>query len=433
MSSLEENALNEMNELMSKLFSRNSLLFLFFSIFTSFIGISVSSGFFNLPKLGVELLIQLQATGMVIAWICISLSSEKANNKNLFLIKDCFKPAFLIASVMVMFLTIFEAWRTYAFWFMLIVWLYIIQAEMSKKAGRDNLSKIISLSTVLGVGLGIVTIGTIPFFGYSKEATDALSSFHFLLDIRLVFAFVFLALIVGLAFRLSIKEALPPLPKFRKLSLKTPSARGLVGSVVKSFMIPFLAILNIVLAAVSAVVDFLWKISTVIGIYLTRVGKYSAKIIKEIVIDKGVGLQTLKYLGFFVCALAIVLLSKSSVSYALAYILSSEWSTELINLLYLILLVIILIPLVGLSCAFLVDSFKWLYQQVAFGLAMMLSVLLTAGIIIYAVSRIEYFMIAGFEGIGPYTAIMLLLVVLGGVASFILESKSAESSSNEQN
>jgi len=298
--------------------------------------------------------------------------------------------------------------------------LSIATIEALDREGKDSWTKfLVALSSIWGITTGITTIGTLPFLGYSREALHSLTALHIMLDIRFILGVFLLALIVGLAFHAAIQENLPSLPHLRTWSLRVHDSH--TGSILGMFILPFMALANVLLMALSVIVDLIMKVGTISATYLLRVGKHTTVILREVIMEKEVGRHTLRFIGLFLCILLLVLLGKSAINPSIAYITSSQWSIELSKLFYLTLIGTLMIPCTAAVSILKENRLRAVHHPTAFGLAMVLAILLVAGGIVHGLSKIDVLKVNGFNGIGPYTILILLLVGAGAVKLLLVD------------
>jgi len=256
-----------------------------------------------------------------------------------------------------------------------------------------------------------VTLGSSRLFGYA-ESSSRLSDAHFLLDARYLITVLLLLSAFGDAMVRSFEAGLPKIPVSPRIPSLDPDELPDSGMVV--ILRPLLVFTNLFLMIAQALVNLVWQLIGFIVAYLYRTGKNLAQQVHALITNRTVLRATARVVISFVTALLFAQLVGIVAPDIDLYLASptSPFSLSGEVLGAMVLISVLAVVSVG---AVLLSTWMWKpnkkgIEQAAFGGSMILVALSLSSGIIYLLAKTHLFDIVGFDSIGIFTLILLLML-----------------------
>lgn len=278
---------------------------------------------------------------------------------------------------------------------------------------RESLNKFTNSLYLLWVVTGIfVTLGNTYYIPYAKPATE-IAHIHYLLDVRyLITIFLFLTLLIKAIWK-AIQQGRPDIPSFPDLTL--PDIPREQISIIATVFRPFVIVINAFLKTFQTILDILWKLAALVLTYLGRFGKNLANQFFDIITSGNIWISIFRVLLTFFLVVAftyatiltsphIILYLTSTTSFASLstypqVALALKW---MIGFFLLSLFAIIIICLL-----WEVDEFM---LKTVFSGSIILVACSLAGAIMYLTARIQYMNVIGFDSLGVFSLVILIVV-----------------------
>ncbi len=298
-----------------------------------------------------------------------------------------------------------------AFWVSLFLWICVTIAAVHAEESGWELCMLIA-GTVGTVSTVLITAGMGRPFSYASTPLETVTAIHTYLDLRKVAWIVFLVFALSTALlRVFVRERIV-IPPIRLPTVPHPD-EGL-PSAIRSFLLPFIRFLNLIVWLTEKTIDSLWKTAAHTIIFFTRVGEELGRIVWGLLQKRRAVAAVAQTLGAFfvivISAIAAISLAPGEVEY-LRHSGLAEGLPHLgmitVWILMSVLCVVVLSLLWELRHEELEKADPWE------SISTHLLIVLIAGGLLYGGAAFAPFQITGFSSLGPYSASLIALVVIG--------------------
>ncbi len=403
--------------------SREGLIFQFAVVLTSAISVFVGIKNNSIP---VEVRINTLTTGgsfSFLMWLALSYSIWLNTVNNFF--KNFSYFFAIVGPIGILTILANHQMSEILFWWNLVVWSVVtIKLSLPKELFISNWERILlTFSMVWAVTSTMVTIGSWHWFPFSVKATQRLSGLVFFVDIRLLLGILFIIAATGTAIFHALIQERPILKEMDPWVLPIPDGKSFFLSLVP----PIIHVINVLLVVFHAIVELLWKSIQLLVILFGRIGVHLAKLIKKIATQYTTWISTGRsLLTLLLIVISFYLIKITSPSFFF-YLSTSIWKEQIIHLAPIIFNVFMI-----LLCVWVITSMinqaniKSVGDAAIMSLGWLLMVYLLGGALVYGFYCLGLD-ITGYENIGIFSVILVLLIVLGIVyALYGMQKKNKE-------
>jgi len=391
-----------------KLFSYETLLYILGILLCSGVGVVVCSDSTGLLHSTVMNILEVFIALTVIFWIAIALDNFESD-----IFGSLAIAAITLFPIAAMFLDTTSDFPKLSFWSSLIIWVIITSIFVSDKAQNvDGWEKfLLIMGCTWSVASTIVFIGRTSWLPFAIVATESLRAVHILLDLRYFIGILFFGALMVTSLTKAFKQTLPEFQSIKPWRIDEPDEReGLFSSL----MLPFIIVANAFLLFLNIITDYLWRAIRILFTFFGHIGQQLAILVNKFFLEIDALRVTLKVLAtFFLCVFIFKIVTNCTAPVE-AYLRATLWLEQLSSLAIITgWSTVILICMGGIFWLMEITDFSKIRTPVIFGLAMILSVFLISGAVLYRLSGFENLLINGFGAIGPFSTILLFLIVAG--------------------
>ena len=301
----------------------------------------------------------------------------------------------------------------------LVVWnsLGVALAKKEAKASTGWEMLLLGVLVCWGVTATFVTIGSLPYSGFSQDLRTWIVTIGFLADLRWLFGIAAGILLFGTAVFRALRLGVPELVPIAAWKVPTPKDSGLMSALV----VPMITVLNGLLLVANILTDLAWKAIRHLAIFFGRVGQEFVALVAGFAKQTGVWFRTFQTSAVFALAVACIVLVDLALPGEVSYLQLEEWSSQLTSLAWLAVLSFGCLAAIWLGTALgLADDFKEAVSNLEIsgrcattGLGWLIMVYFVAGLVVHGFHYV-FEPVPGFSKPGLFT-IVLLLFVSGGV------------------
>jgi len=222
----------------------------------------------------------------------------------------------------------------FLFWLNLFVWCSVtIYFAFEEDLTVNSWEKILlALSVVWAIAGAMITIGSLPWIPFSKEASKRIHGISFLMDFRLLLGLLMLTAAIGTAIFRALIQEIPILHGLTLWELPNPRQKGFLAAA----LLPFIQIFNILLVVLHAIVELFWKALQLLVIFFGRIGSHLMGIFKKLAIQIPAWINTGRSLLVLSLVIIVFWLLENTAPNAYAYMCTSLWRQQIGHLALLI-------------------------------------------------------------------------------------------------
>ncbi len=304
----------------------------------------------------------------------------------------------------------------------LIVWNFLGVAAATEEAKASTSWELLLLSVLVcwGVTATFVTIGSVPYSGFSQDLQAWIVTLGFLADSRFLFGVVAGILLFGTAVFRAVRLGVPELDPIAAWRVPNPKESGLMSALV----VPMITVLNGLLLVANILTDLAWKAIRHLVIFFGRVGQEFVSLVGGLAKQTGVWFRTLRTSAVLMLSVIGIVLVDLALPREISYLQLEDWSTQLSSLVWLAVLSFGCLAAIWLGTALcLSDDLKEAVSNLEIsgrcattGLGWLIMVYFVAGLVVHGF-HYAFGPVPGFSKLGLFTMILLLFVSAGVIHS----------------
>lgn len=389
--------------------SMEGLTFLSSVVITAVITIIVTMKNINLSLSGKLVILNAFALVSIISWIALTICLLE--NKVHRFYKTAGTLFVLIGPIGLMVLLSRTPIVEVLFYLNTILWcavtIYFLLKDDEQTMSWDKI--LLILSVIWAVSGAMITIGSLPWFPFSVQASKRVRAISIMMDLRIMLLAIFLIFTTGTAVYRALLQKKPPLNGLQRWGLSPPGPSDFISSA----LAPVIQVINVLLLVGHAITEFFWKALQLLFVCFGRIGSNLGHIFKGIFFQFPTWILTGRSLLTLLSIVVVFRLLQNTVPTLYSYLSTCLWSEQIIHLSILFLksagiciLVWIIIGLVENK------NLKVVGDETIMALGWVLMVYLLSGVLVYCFHYIGV-PIDGYEKIGLFSILLVSLIALG--------------------
>ncbi len=405
--------------------SRGALLYLLGVAITAAVGIQLCSRNVGLSIHHALITLEIFAYSLFIAWLLLTLIELIESRDRVF---DILFLTIPILSIGGMFLQILAKYHNAAFWLTLVIWTLLgtfVAVEEVQMVGKSDIF-LVAIGATWSISGAIISAGTTSLLPYSRSAIGGLRSVHLFLDLRYLLGSIFLVALIAIAGARALRERPPAINDIEALQVGELAEDNVLAWLVR----PFTTLINVLLLLVSVALDYLLKAARITVFYFAAIGRHIAEIVVSLVKSREAWIKIGECVVIFLSIVLATVFLRNFCPFLLAYLRSSAWGAQTLNLALIAGFVALILLCVGLALLIFSEYDDVFIEPLVASFATVVSIVFAAGLLIYALAWLDVLVIHGFRVPGPFS-ILVIVLILSGIAKVIAQSTGGVTSNTD--
>jgi hypothetical protein len=277
----------------------------------------------------------------------------------------------------------------------------------------DDASGLEWLAGIWATVTSLLQAGQFDVLPYARGALHQIRTLHVALDLRIATTALFAAILFVKATIAAVERGQPEIDDLPLFRIPPPEPDW--PPVLTAVILPFLVIGDALFRAFQAVVNLLWKLAATVAVFFYRIGEEIVETIDALFSSTRLLGAILKTLGTMLGSLLTIMLLFRAARSLPAYIRSERLLGQvmpLVEALYFLLLA----WLVATCVCWILGKRREpeeLWLTAPFVVSNFIAIVFIAGIVLFALARIDRLALNGFRSVGLFSGILILLVGVG--------------------
>lgn len=389
--------------------SMEGLTFLSSVVITAVITTIVTMKSINLTLSGRLVILNTFASVSIISWIALAICLLE--NKICKFYKTAKIIFLIIGPIGLMVLISRSPIVEFLFYLNTILWcavtIYFLFKNDQKKMSWDKF--LLILSVIWAVSGAIITIGSLPWFPFSVQASKRIRAISIMMDLRIMLLAIFLISTTGTAVYRALLQKSPALNGFQRWFLGHPESNGFIASA----LAPVIQIMNVLLLVGHALSELFWKAIQLLFVFFGRIGSNLGHIFKGIFFQFPAWILTGRSILTLLSIVVVFQLLQNTVPTLYSYLCTSFWGEQIIHLSILLLKSVGICILIWVIPGLIENkNLKAVGDETIMALGWILMIYLLSGALVYCFHYIGV-PIDGYEKIGLFSILLVSLIAFG--------------------